>query len=509
MEKFTKELETGEIHQRDKWQFELKSEFFTHAKWKNNIYTQEIYLFIPNSLHVNEEFYSKQEFYQDETNFIRYKTPEFTLKELIDPGNKKSPLNRIATFSQQSPKIESRLIVEEELKLFGNIFRSSLRKQVRAIIHHLDDPPSPERDNEIFREISLFCSELTKLRRIFLEMEDNFLQLWTSLKEQSLFHYMDEFLSDTLNYYLIGLLDRLLNSNLSNKNAVNEAICFVLGEEKAHRTTLLNTFKSTIAEEKKNEYILYRSGLLNKFVIDALLLHTTRASVVARFRNIIGSIAAGVAMFFFFSLFVSQGSVLILNSTPFILLTVFLYIVKDRIKEWLQMLSYRQFAKWFSDYKTEIFSPDGKTSLGVMKEYVSFIKEKELSKDLLTIRNREFHVVLESFKRPEKVLYYKRKIILNPAKKKSNLRRHALNIIFRFNVRRFLEKADDPQQDYLTFDPDQKTFFHSTLPKVYHLNIILKNTFMEKSGLKIIELKKYRLILDKNGIKRVEHFPHH
>ncbi len=508
MEKFIKELEVGEIHQRDKWQFELKSEFFPHPNLRKNTYTQEFYLFIPNSLQVNEESYSKQQFYQDETNFIRYKTPEFTLSELIDQKNTKSPLTRLTKLRNSKPTKENTPIVEDELKLLANVARSSLREGIRKMIPILNNEPSGKKDVSILKEVRSLTLELTEFRKNFFAVEEDFLKNWTSIAHQSYFIYIDEFLSDTVDFYLTGLLERVLRSNLSNVDEINEHLCAVLAEEKRHRTSVIKEPQISVEDSKSNEYILYRSGLLNKFVIDALLLRTTRSSVAKRFRHLIGSIAAGIAMLFFFVLFVKQGSVLILNSLPFIILTVLLYILKDRMKEWLQALSYRQFAKWFSDYKTEIFSPDGKIPLGKMHEYVSFVQEKDLSKELLMIRNREFHVVLETFKRPEQVLYFKRKIELNQTDKPQDTRRNALNIIFRFNISKFLEKADNPSQDYVTVDPESIEFSHTRLPKVYHLNIIQKNTYHEKDASKKIELRKFRLILDKNGIKRVEYFPH-
>lgn len=78
------ELIEGEIHVRDKLQLELKNEFSINPNLKENRYKQEVFLFIPSPLQINPETYSKKQFYLDQTNLIRYKTPYMSLSDLIN-----------------------------------------------------------------------------------------------------------------------------------------------------------------------------------------------------------------------------------------------------------------------------------------------------------------------------------------------------------------------------------------------------------------------------------------
>lgn len=80
MDEFIEDLTSGELQIRDRWQFELKSEFFPSSSQKNSHYNQEFYFFIPNALQINKLTYRKEDFYIDLTNLIRYKTPTFSLK---------------------------------------------------------------------------------------------------------------------------------------------------------------------------------------------------------------------------------------------------------------------------------------------------------------------------------------------------------------------------------------------------------------------------------------------
>lgn len=495
MEKFIRELEIGEIYQRDKWQFELKSEFLPDERRSSDHYVQEFYFFIPSSLQINEESYTKEQFYADQTNFIRYKTPELDLETLCEK-ERNSPLTLLEELAKRDPSPENMRLVEEQQKLLANIFRSSLRRRVGEILALAEKPPG------IFRlEIEKLYQLLIAFRKRYLSLQEEFSKTWTSITEQSLFLYINEFLSETIDYYLTGLLHHILLKPILECEQARKRISDILLQERAYREQVLKKPDLSETDTLQNEYILYTRGLLNKFVLDALLLNTTRSSVFKRFRNLIGSLAAAVAMLFFF--IVSQQSNLLINSMPFILLTVFLYVLKDRIKEELKNVSYTQFAKWFSDYKTDIFSADKKIHLGKLREYAAFINPENIPQEIVAIRDKEFHVVLEDFKRPEHVLYYKRDVQLH-----ANGKKQALNLIFRFNIHKFLEKADDPIQEFITLDPHTLELRQKNVPKVYHLNVILKNTHLKGGKETMLSLKKFRLILDKEGIQRVEHVSH-
>lgn len=498
MDRFIKELMVGNIHLRDKWQIELKSEFVPNPKLKKNTFTQEFYLFVPNSLHINEETYPKSQFYRDRTNFIRYKTPEFTLQQINDKDNPKSPLTKLQNLLTGHQCEEAHSEIEDELKLLGNIFRSSVRENVKKIVNLVRS------NSPIEEEINDLCKEIRSLHETYITIQLSYINEWKVDRLNSYFFYADEFISTTANYYLTGLLSEIRDRLPDVSPEATEPLCEILEEERQYRKKVLHEPSITDEDSVGNEFILYRSSLLNKFILDALLLSTRGATVKKQFGNLIGSISAGIAMLFFFVLFVYQGRVLIINSLPFILLTVFLYILKDRIKEMVRKGSFKRLSRWFYDYTTAIFSPDERQNLGKLNERISFLDEESLSEEIHKIRNREFHDILETIKRPEQVIYYKKVLTLLNPNIGEDIRRQALNLIFRYNIQYFLSKADNPTHDYLKVDPASFKFIRATLPKVYHLNIIMKNTFQDEDHNQVVELKKFRLIIDKNGIKRIE-----
>lgn len=483
MDEFLQDLGSGDIQFRDKWQFELKSDFYPKKKDEKSIYTQEFYIFLPNALQINDQTYSKEEFYRNQTNLIRYKTPEFSLEELIDPRNFRSPLNRL-----KLAKGTEYEMIEDELKLLGNIFRSSLRSKTSKLLGS-----SPLN----FDDVSRYCAQIRSFRQVFLNIKADYIQKKINLKFNAYFKYIDEFLSTSIDYYLTGLLNEARKRTPLIEKATDDQLCDLIFEEKKYRK---NLGTSTDEESSKDE-VLYRLGLLKKFVIDALLLTTNRASIQQKYGHYIGAISAGIAMMIYLLLFIWQGQVFLINSQPFIIVTVIAYVLKDRIKDSLKTISYQRALRWFSDYTTEIKSPDEKTSLGILRESFTFVSEDSIPLDISTIRNREFHTILETVKRAEQVIYIKKILTLFP--QRTSERRQALNIIFRLNIQDFLSKASDPYHNYMSLDKETKALISTKLPKVYHLNVILKNSFLNKSGEGVIEYKKFRIIADKNGIKEI------
>ena len=504
MEQFWDEIDSEEVHVRDKLQFELKSEFLPHLNVKKNRYIQEFFFFVPNSLQINHLTYSKIQFYEDQTNLIRYKTPEFSFADLLDTHNKRSPLTRISETCDLPNTEENQSILEDELKLLANIVRSSLRNETKKLIYDLDQLDASESAKKLIKNVTDLFHQLRELKDRLRKLKEKCITQWRSLIFEKYFFYAEEFISNSVSHYFTGLLEALRHKPRPELIEIDHMICNLLVEEQHHQDKECLETLANGTEKIDNELILYRRSLLDKFVLDALLLNTNRISVDVKFQSWIGGIAAGIAMLIYILFFIWLGTVFLINSQPFLLLTVIIYVLKDRIKDEVKALSYHHAFKWFSDYRTEIRSPDSKQTLGILSESFSFIDEGAIPEEIRLKRNREFHIVLEEFQRPERVIYYKKTILIKKPIKGRQGRRHGLNIIFRFNIHRFLLKASNPYEVYTTIDPKTLKLINLSLPKVYHLNLIMKSTSFTEEGNPLVEFKKFRLIIDKKGIKRIE-----
>lgn len=491
MDKFWKEIQTGNIQFRDRWQFELKSDFAATSDQPKTNHEQEFYIFVPNSLLINSQTYTVNDFFRDQTNFIRYKTPRFTFQELLNENNNESPLTLFKKGLVAKNKINY------ELKLLANIIRSELRDEIHQLVAPLEEGKKPVDIETFGKKVIQLCLDWKTFRREFKEVI-NSLDTSEGSNVAITAAYVDEFLSGTFDYYVVGLLKYLRKLNDASLAACDALVCDTLTEEMNIRVKYFPPYAHP--QEALNGEIIYRHSLLNKFVMDVLHLVSNRDALMHKHRNLIGSIAAGIAMLVFLLLFVSQASQFVVSSEPYIFLTVVFYILKDRIKEGLRSIpSIRGFG-WLANYKTEIRSPDNSRLVGTLMELFTFLDQKEADPKIMEIRNKHFHTMLEKFQRPEKIIYYKKSVCIFSS---SFAKGSMLNIISRFNISQFFLKAGDPYLIYSVFDPATKKIVEIELPKSYHINIILKNTYSQEDNSKKITYQKFRLIVDKNGIKDV------
>lgn len=504
---FRAKLLEGEILFRDRLQFELKSEFRPDGHGPGSSYLQEFYIFAPVALQINSGSYNKQLFYQDQTQFIRLKTPEMELSFLLEEESKANPLYKIEQLIQKehSPELERKVL--SELKLLANIYRSSLRERVAEMVDRLDAQDLAARQQEFVQELRLLLNQAKAFRERFGKLGSTMQQTWGPTKIDEHYRYVHSFKSHVREELLIGLLEELRRESqrrqLDELAVADEELTAFVKEHAQYVYDSRQVSRDLDSFQAHEEHYQYERGLLKKFVLDALLLRTSREEVLGRYTHAIGAFAAATAMVVYLTLFVWQLEVLVNNSTPFILTTTVLYVLKDRIKDGIKLLWARGAVHYFPDFATHIVSPRGDRKVGELRELFSFIRERNLPRDIKRCRNREFHHVLEAFKRPETVLYTKKEFEFDEDVHVDE-HHHDINVIFRFSIRRFLEKLSEPYSHYVAVDQANGELVHLNMPKVYHLNIIVKNTVRAASGDESSELKKFRVILDKQGIKRVE-----
>lgn len=494
---FLDELKEGSIQFHDDLQFELKLEFNYNPEVKNNIFTQEFYLFIPESLIINSDNYSKSDFYHDETNFIRYKTPNYTFDEISDLSSKKNPLEMIYYMQVTNDEDLKKMI--DEIKLFGNIFRSTLRNETHVLIKLLNQL---DQNSEVLQlAINRFAENVNKTHTLFLKTCNELEQKYHNQTLDENIKFVDEFITNTIEYYLIWFLEKLRTFKIESLKICDKKICEILVNEGDHRKTLLPQVVN-LTELQFQEMIAYRQSLLQKFMLEALQLKSNRIAASEQHGPLFQSIAAGAAMLIYMVLFaLTWKTSFVINSIPFVLTAVLFYILKDQIKEGIKTYYKQKAIEWFSDYKTKIYTTED-FPLGQLKENFSFVDPNKLPDEIDKIRNSGFHNHLETLHRHETIILYKREIDLYEGA--SDYPLNELNIIFRYNIHRYLEKASNPIQYRAVLDEKSEDIRIEPLPKVYHLNIVMKETHTASDQEKATKINKFRVILDKRGISQVE-----
>ncbi len=487
---FWRELEEeGTITFRDNSQFELKSEFFIDPEASETHFTQEFYLFIPDTLQINPQTYSAQHFYLDQLNLIRYKTPSLTFEELVDEHNPKSPLHRIQTNEDFNLSLT-------EMVLFGNMFRTSLRFRVRSLLKKLVHSVETHEEACVQKLVEKLIADVAKARKIYTQTKRFLIDHCREATFVEKLDYIDEYISIACEEYFTILLRILRESKTNSFSSIDTLICEMIDNEKLYRQ---NQHLHPQGDGEK-ESILYKQGLLEKFMLSPLRLDNTRIEIKEHYGQLIGAVAAGIAMLVYMILFVWKATTFVINSAPFVLLAVFLYILKDRIKEGMKMLYAKHINRWFPDYKTHIYNSN-REIIGQLKESFLFIPKTKLPKGFAEMRMRHAKDPLEAYQPKETIVQYKKSVQLY----KTNDRLSELNTIFRFNIHQFINKANDALQPTLSLSKEGHELEEILLPKVYHLNLILKSNFIDRKKRRCEEIKAFRVVLDKNGIKRVEH----
>ena len=202
---FFEEIHEGDIHLRDKYQLELKSEYAPAQNRGEPSYTSEFFLFIPSQLQINPDVYTKNQFYRDVTSLIRYKTPMISIEEVLNPHSTRSPLNVL----EQRIEVNGQVELKEalfEFKLLGNIIRSQLRNRVRDITNAL---ANLQRDQipHIQHKIDHLCDNIRDVKKVLKNFYIKFFAIDTHKSMRSTWDYTNEFLSVTLEHYLSNLLD--------------------------------------------------------------------------------------------------------------------------------------------------------------------------------------------------------------------------------------------------------------------------------------------------------------
>jgi len=180
---------------------------------------------------------------------------------------------------------------------------------------------------------------------------------------------------------------------------------------------------------------------------------------------------------------------------------------KDRIKEIGRALFSRYLDSKLYDRCIVIKTQDGKHKLGTLKEKVRFIREQEVPNRVFRTRNKDPFTELDNDGHGENVICYTKEVVLySDAFKKAFVdipNTTGINDIMRYDIRAYLNKMADPVQECYSLQEEQLVSVQCH--KVYHLNIIYRYASPNTDKDKLFT--RTRLVLNREGIKRIEHVP--
>lgn len=460
-------------------------------------YGVEVFLFTPTALGLTRERYGVKGFLHDTQSYTRCDLCALPLAKLVDPACTISPINRLN-------------------KLLGNMVTERDLDETKVLY-------------ELKALVNLHHDELRARRDLFRQ------QLKSGLPESGLRDYLAAYQRDhealvgAVRSYYPTLVDprvpevvrqalRLADEGISIK-AEKELhhLCLLL-EEFSQPTELIAPIEEMIAGEQnyrrlmefasvagpdysvQNEAYVYRESNLKKWAQSSTYMTEEAAKTPARLGQVLASLAAALAMAFAVGSAVITQMFFDMNSLPWAILIIVSYMLKDRIKELVRNALINLIPTMVADRVVRLTDPRGGEDVGRSRERVRFFESGEAPPDIRNMRRHRsdsFRAILP----PERVIQFSKVLLLDSEKLMKNHQRVVgLKEIIRINLGSWLGQMDDPVDELFTLVEGQRRVVKTL--RVYHINMIVRLT--ERINEQACGLFKYRVILTRNGIERVE-----
>lgn len=207
-------------------------------------------------------------------------------------------------------------------------------------------------------------------------------------------------------------------------------------------------------------------------------------------------------------------------------LGVILYVLRDRMKDWARVKLQEKAMVLIPDFETLLVA--NKKKFGLSREWLQILASKSVEPEVTEARHSDT-LVERSLRLPEDVLYLRRVFFLDAGFDAPDLSR-SLHENVRLNLDRHLKFMDDPFKDLTDLEANG-SFVLSRSHRVYHFHLVTRTTLLtgpyaRPSRLRVwkhaimailgmkpklpppdrTEVRAHRVVLDKSGIVRVEHF---
>lgn len=466
---------------------------------------------MPRSLGVNENTYSRSQFYHDVQTYLRFKTPAIGLEALADAseGSPLGEIRRLARELRAAPRSRSLAgQLSYELRIFGCVVRANLRDQVRALRARIEELPEGDRARnilvedirvvlrELFDRLGLLLTEWRGLRTTLLDPA-------MPLRSRDTYAMVDEYISLSAELKLTDLIHRIDSTRaLAGLDDLRGRATAMLLAERDYRA---GAGYRGQWDGSDNESIVYRLGMLKKLITSVLWLEIDKQEEGRSLADVGAAFAAGVAMLFAVLATIMQMRWWMINTAGFVVAAVVTYMLKDRIKDWLKRFFHRRFSRFLADYNVKIRDPITGAFIGRSRESFNYVSEGRVPADVLAMRRRRSGSPVEIDAKREVVLKYDKEIRLESKEllERMHLESYDLNDISRVSLRELLVRADDPEQSLPVYDQDDDVVEKRVFHKVYHLNLVMVLGAGPRKA-RDVTMRHLRVVFDKHAIRRLE-----
>ena len=508
------ELLDAKISLHDKHRFEVKLDVVL-APGRKNVYRVETYFFVPRALNLSPNTYNKNDFYASAQEYIRFRTPHMSLGTLGDAANRLSPLHGVhrKLLPLMAGQHDTKLIdlAVDEMKLLAAIARAAVRDFARHLLGELEqiskNGPAAARLEPVREKGLAFAAEVKSFTEAmnFLSGQASNPVLPARLRDA--FRCCDEYLNLTLEDYLTILLHAVREhpETAEKLSALDGELVKLILVQREHGRA--RGYPSIMQDSGRNELMVYRRGVLKKFVSSALHLQV-ESSEWEDVTQFLHGLAAGAVLLFAAAVALYARNRYATDSMPFVAIVFIAYIFKDRIKDWLKLHFSKGMTRWLPDRRVGIKDPITGERIGFFKEAFSFVPPGQVPAEINLRRNADNFTTMDQEGKPERVMKYEKEVTLDPKTVlKFHERRKDLNDIMRFSIDHFLRQADNPAEDHPHLSDDGKQLEMLRCSRVYHVNMVIRYTSQGSSGNPEISYERVRIVFNRKGIVRLEEVP--
>jgi len=459
------------------------------------------YIFSPAQLHVSSDMVPSSDMLRKFQTHARYSSPEITLDELLDRGNKTSPLILLEEYVENrfsGADTISDTIFMHELQTLSN----SIRHDTGVIVAECASLTASAKIKELSSMLDTWSAEITEVllrfRNLLARMRVHYP---TGNRIITAFEWADESISlivenNSLEMYLS--LEPLFSQIQETAYALMRLSRTELAYRREHK------YPSVVNKENKysSEAVAYRSGVLKKWTQSVLYLTPVPSKAPQRVAGMLAGAAAAIAMTFATLASIFAETFFLKNSMQWALLVIIAYVFKDRIKEGLRQVFSRFVPKLLADQISSFVSPRTGKTLSRAKVILKIVKATQVPFKICEAR-RDSTNPFQDMLPTEDVIHYTRYVSINKTEKDRTMGPwiNAMTVITRIRIDDWLKEMDDPNDVAYRVSSSEGDFEQQNSDRVYHLHLIIEE-ISEKDGFD--NLWHYRVVLNRMGIVRLE-----
>lgn len=482
------------LRKHSKKLLEIKMEYPLTEGRREAEFNLNFYFFFPAQLHVNEKRIGVKNVINNIQINTRFSSPLIPLDKVIDSDFDLSPLVRIENMIRTNEQIRGTSLLYE-LQTLCNLYRVEIRNFIYIIKKELKNKHRKEICGEsILIMIGTIGDFLTRFRKLHIKFIDPHIHD----DERMALNWADESISIitenglfTLFHYCRPIFDR---------ETLPLTISRMIEEEVKYRKLMEYRYNYDEGDKLSGENMAYRESVLKKWSQCALYMNNEHSQAPNRISHILAGTAAAFAMLFAVGATIYAENTYPRNSSLWIIIIVFTYVFKDRIKEVLRKLFGNLLPQLTTDQQSNLYDPALKQKAGKSSGTVRFCTTSNIPSTIKKIRYSKPNPFRDKLP-PNDVIHYRRIVKLKSKFLRDNHKRlEAITEIIRIQIDPWLTDMNDSKDILYRIHEGERERIHGS--RVYRIHLIMG--LKEKRKNKSEIFYHYRIICNKSGIVRID-----